>query len=179
MASCENNATWADSDDTSVILRTQVEGSAVADNPFIEATGALSHHFAPNAARDGVTFVSPELQDLVTVEIPRLRVSGEAVTDLGWDSQRATTGSGTFGDASIQPDPRDLLDTSLPSPCAAALTGIGTGQTKRRFADATLDGGLGSFEGPAFEQRSTERIELERRETADHRQEVGERERLE
>ncbi len=384
----QNRATLADPDDTSVILRTQVDGSAAADNPFIDAAGALSpmrryfgyglrnsyglafdpvtgalwdtengqgandeinrvdagfnsgwnriqgpdarsnqhqdtlwaapgshysdpefswyipvaptaiafienpklgcgrvhdvlvgdtncgnlHHFVPNAARDGFTFVSPELQDLVadnsvdtwcfgeqgeihfgsgfgvvtdiktgpdgnvyvvelltgsvyrivpaltpgddadgdgvndacdcnasaasswspTVEVPRLRLSGEAVTDLGWDSQRATTGSGvtysvvtgplslfhgggpsagactlgtgladprladarpapapgdgyfylvrasndcgsgTFGDASIQPDPRDLLDASLPPSCVSDLAGNGTGRTKLR-----------------------------------------------
>jgi glucose/arabinose dehydrogenase len=221
------------------------------------------HHFVPNASRDGFTFSSPELQDLVadntqgtmcteeqaefrfgsgfgvitdiktgpdgnvyvvellsgtvyrivptlpavddadadgvndacdcadtdagswsaTVEVPRLRLSGQIATALGWDAQRAATGSGvtysvvtgtltslhsvgpalgactlgtgitetkildsralpapgdgyfylvrasngcgagTFGDASIQPDPRDLLDATLPAMCPSLIAG--------------------------------------------------------
>jgi glucose/arabinose dehydrogenase len=230
------------------------------------------HHFVPNAARNGFTFSSPELQDLVadntpdnicdgeqsefrfgsgfgvvtdmktgpdgnvyvvelltgtvyrivpalspaddadgdgvanacdcapadatiwstTVEVPRLRLSGEVATSLGWDAQRAATGSGvtydvvtgsisslhaggpaaapctlgaaltepklddpralpapgdgyfylvragngcgagTFGDASIQPDPRDLLDATLPPACTTLTTRAATGPTKLR-----------------------------------------------
>lgn len=69
-----------------------------------------------------------------TAEVPRLRVPGEAATNLGWDSQRATNGcgAGTFGDATTQSDPRDLIDATLPASCSTIVAGIGTGRAKLR-----------------------------------------------